>query len=170
MGVTTYKGRTRRALMHKTNSTYWCAIGRTTAWDIEAAPPSPSPGAVNIDEAIVFVAPTVVSLCRPVDVDEDVTVNNQGYEFVADEDAMADGARFLYLKTIFNPADGIPIANYRQNAIFTELVPAAGYENNQWLAPINVSDVGVMEYLSNHLERSLGVGELRVIETILEFR
>lgn len=170
MGVTTYAGRTRRALLHKSNSTYWCAIGRTTAWDVESAPPSPSPGATNIDEAIVFVLPSVVSLCKPVDTGEDVTVNGQGYAFVADVDAMTEGARFLYLKTVYNPADGIPTANFRQNAVFTELEPAAGYENNQWLAPINVSDVGVLEYLSNHLERSLGVGEQRVIETIIEFR
>lgn len=170
MGVTSYRARARRALLHKQNSTYWVAIGRTTPWPNEDSPPLPSPGTNDIEEAIVFVRPQLVSLAKAVLADGDVEIDGQQFAFVADEDAVAEAGRFLYIKAVFNPADGIPTANFRQRAVFTELAPAAGHELDQWLAPANVSARGVMEYLAHTTMRSLGPGEQRVIELVIEFR
>lgn len=170
MGTTTYTGRARRALLHKQHSTYWVAIGRTTDWPEENSPPEAAPGATDIEEAIVFVRPQLVSLAKAVLSDGDVDIDGQQFRFVADEDAVAEAGRFLYIKAVFNPADGIPTANFRQRAVFTELVPAAGHELDQWLAPANVNHRGVLEYVANTTLRSLGPGEQRVIELVIEFR
>ena len=39
MGVTSYKKRAKLALLDKTNSVFWVAIGRTSEWPNESAPP-----------------------------------------------------------------------------------------------------------------------------------
>jgi len=170
MDVTPYVDRARTARLHKQNSVYWAAIGRTTPWPDEENPPSASPGATDIEEAIVFVRPQTVSLVKTVTSGEDVIVSGQKYAFVADEDAIAEGARFIYFKIILDPASGMPTGNYRQKAIFTDLVPAAGHEADLWLAPANVASRGVLGRISNTPVRSFGPGEQRMFELIRTFQ
>ena len=88
MAITTYRGRARRAWLNKTHSVYWLAVGRTTPWTDEYAPPSPSPGYGDIQEAIVFTKAEFVSLCKIVTTGSDVTVKGQTYAYVADEDGI----------------------------------------------------------------------------------
>ena len=170
MASSSYDGRTRRARLHKVNSTYWVAIGRTTPWDDENKPPDWEPAGHTIDEPIVYVRPAMVSLCKIVASGEDVSIRGQKYAFVADANAQVEQARFLYVRAVFNPALGMPVAGYRQRAIYTELVTTAGHEEDQWLAPENVSMPGIIEYCENSVLRSLTSGEQRVIEIVLEFK
>lgn len=170
MASSTYDGRARRARLHKANSVYWMAIGRTTPWPDENKPPEFQPGDHTLDEPIVYVRPTMVSLAKLVNSGEDCMIGKQKYSFVADADAQSQQARFIYVKGVFNPALGMPVAGYRQRGIFTELITAAGHEDDQWLAPENVVSYGVMEYCENTDLRSLSTGEQRVIEIVLEFK
>ena len=170
MAVTTYAGRARRALLHKTNSTYWMAIGRTTAWDDEENPPDPSPSATAIEEPIVYVTPTSVSLCKVVSSGEDVTHLGTKYAFVADEDAIDEGARFLYMLGRFDPTSGQPYDTFRQVALYSNLTPSTGHESDSWLAPANVDDAGLLEYLDNDVSTIMTDTRLEVIEIMIEFR
>jgi len=170
MAVTTYQGRARRGLLHKTNSTYWVAIGRTTAWDNEKNPPDPSPTASTIEEPVVYVTPTQVTLCKVVSTGEDVTHLGTKYEFVDDVDAIDEGARFLYMLARFDPTSGQPYDTFRQVALFSNLVPATGHESDSWLAPANVSDEGLLEYLDNDVATIMTDTRLEVIEIMIEFR
>ncbi len=170
MAVTTYIGRSRRALLHKDNSTYWVAIGRTTAWEDENVPPAETPGATDIEEAICFVQPQLASLCRPVNENGDFTHLGQQYAYVADEDALVEDGRFLYILAKFDPTEGQPYGEFRQTGIFCNLVPVAGYEQAQWLAPANVADRGVLEYLDNDVKTTMAQNRQEVIEIVIEFR
>lgn len=170
MAVTTYSARARRALLHKTNSTYWVSIGRTTAWDDEDNPPDPSPSAAAIEEPIIYVAPTQVSLCKVVTSGEDVTHLGTKYEFVADLDAIDEGARYLYLLARFDPTSGQPYDTFRQVALYSNLVPGTGHESDSWLAPANVSSAGLLEYLDNDVATIMTDTRLEVIEIMIEFR
>jgi hypothetical protein len=146
------------------------AIGRTTAWDDEANPPDPSPTASAIEEAIVYVTPTQVSLCKVVSTGEDVTHLGTKYAFVADDDAVDEGARFLYMLGRFDPTSGQPYATFRQVALYSNLVPETGHESDSWLAPANVSDAGLLEYLDNDVSTIMTDTRLEVIEIMIEFR
>jgi hypothetical protein len=170
MAVTTYSGRARRALLHKTNSTYFVGIGRTTAWDDEDNPPDPLPTASTIEEPVVYVTPTQVTLCKVVSSGEDVTHLGTKYEFVADVDAIDEGARFLYMLARFDPTSGQPYDTFRQVALFSNLTPASGHESDSWLAPANVDDEGLLEYLDNDVATIMTDTRLEVIEIMIEFR
>lgn len=170
MGVTTYQGRSRRALLNKQNSTYWVGIGRTTAWDNESNPPSPSPSASGIEEAIVFKKPSIVSLCKTVASGGDFTHLSQDYAYVDDADAIADGARYLYLSTTFDPSSGEPYGDFRQVGVFSNITPATGYESATYLAPANVTASGVLEYLDNTTVATMGPTRQEVIEIVIEYR
>lgn len=170
MAVTTYASRARRALLHKMSSTYWISIGRTTAWDDEENPPDPSPSASTIEEPIIYVTPTTVSLAKVVTSGEDITHLGTKYEFVADGNAIAEGARYLYLLARFDPTSGQPYDTFRQVALFSNLVPASGHESDSWLAPANVSSEGLLEYLDNDVSTIMTETRLEVIEIMIEFR
>ena len=170
MAVTTYASRARRALLHKMSSTYWVAIGRTTAWDDEENPPDPSPNDTGVTEPIIYVTPTTVSLCKVVTSGEDITHLGTKYEFVADEDAITEGARFLYLLARFDPTSGQPYDTFRQVGLYSNLVPASGHESDSWLAPANVSDAGLLEYIDNDVATIMTETRLEVIEIMIEFR
>lgn len=170
MAVTTYIGRARRALLHKDNSTYWVAIGRTTAWDDENVPPAAEPGATDIEEAICFVQPQTVSLCKAVNEAGDFTHLGQQYSYVSDEDAIAEAARFLYILAKFDPTLGQPYGEFRQTGVFVNLVPATGYETAQWLAPAHVADRGILEYLDNDIKTTMATNRQEIIEIVIAFR
>lgn len=170
MAVTTYHSRARRALLHKENSTFWVSIGRTTVWTDEKNPPDPSPSATAIEEPIVYVKPTTVSLCKVVTSGEDVTHLGTKYQFVADEDAIDQSARFLYMLARFDPTSGQPYDTFRQVAMYSNLVPTSGHEGDSWVAPENVSSEGLLEYLDNDVATIMTDTRLEVIEIMIEFR
>lgn len=170
MGVTTYTGRSRRALLNKQNSTYWVGLGRTSAWDNESVPPSPSPAASGIEEAIVFKKPSTVSLCTTVASGGDFTHLSQDYAYVTDDNALTEGARYLYLSTTFDPSAGEPYGDFRQVGVFSNLAPAVGYESATYLDPANVTASGTLEYLDNATVATMGPTRQEVIEIVIEYR
>jgi hypothetical protein len=170
MATTTYTGRARRALLVKSNSTFWVCIGRTTAWEHEESPPSAAPGAVDVEEPIVFVKASDVSLCKYVAEGGDIEWFGDHYEFVDDDDAIEEQARFLYMVAEFHPAQGQPYGNFRQVGVYSNLVPATGHETETWLAPINVSDKGILEFIQNDVVTQQSVTRYERIPVVIEFR
>lgn len=156
-----YKSAVKRGLKFKNDDPLWIAIGRTEPWPNEASPPAYEPGADDIDTPIVFVRPTILTMARVVsEADYNAAPDGQKAKvtidgtntfvlFVADEDAREQYARFVYYRGEFNPVQGIPVAPFRQTAIYSELVPAAGYEGANWLAPEHVQERGLLEYHDN---------------------
>jgi len=174
MGISSYDAQIARALWIKGKS-LWLAIGRTTAWPATATAPedvvpaAETPGTHAIDEPIVYLRPTLISLARPVSSSGSVSVNRQQYAFVADANAYAEYGRFIYCRGIFDVEEyeGLPFGAFRQTALYSGLVPAAGHENDQWLAPANVSNHGILEYFSSH---NVVAGSSADVEIIVECR
>ena len=75
--------------------------------------PSAAPGDPGLEEPICYVRPQTISLCKLVDTDEDVIHKGNKYKFVADVNAVAEDARFLYLFARFDPTSGQPYANFQ---------------------------------------------------------
>jgi hypothetical protein len=177
MGLSMYDGAVYRALQFKTNTTIWTAIGRTTVWADEGTAPQVDQTDNDIEEVIAYSKPYVISLCKPVIADEDVTVDGQMYAFVADLDAIdVDGivqdqdARFLYMVTEFDPNEGTAYGNFRQVAVYADLVPASLPLDTTWLNPAGVEDPGALCYLHNDVVTTMSPVKRQVIELVLEFK
>lgn len=169
--ISTYKGRVKRALLFKTIAKHWACVGRTTAWDDEEDPPAEDPETTVVEEPIVYVLPTQVSMAKSVIVGQgELIIDGAEYVLVDDEDAYDEDARFVYLQFNFDPDGGQPGADFRQHGVFVDLVPATGHENDLWLAPANVDDPGVLCCYDNHIVQELGLGEARQIDMVIEFR
>jgi hypothetical protein len=123
-----------------------------------------------MEQPICFVRPAALSLCKPVNESADILIQGQDYQLVADEDAVAEDARFLYLKALFVPADGQPYGNFRKTALCRDLTTMAGYEDEQWLDPANVTSIGHIAWIEHHVECKMVMGKYEVIEIIREFR
>lgn len=170
MGVTSYHARIAQALTLKANPSIWCALGHTAEWPSEPTPTAEDPSISVIDTPIVYVVPNTISLAKVVSSNGDFVIAGQAYAFVSDANAYTETARFLYMKFHFDPALGQPYANFRQHGIYVGLVPGSGHENDQWLAPVNVSNPGRLYFVENHTVKSLDLGESRDIEILIEFR
>jgi hypothetical protein len=170
MAISTYAGRANRAKLLYDSADFWMGIGRTTAWSTELAPPSPTVSATTLEEPIVYVKAEVVSLCKTINVNPDVTVRGQGYKYVATADAVAEFARFLYIRARFDPSEDQPYATFRQIAIFSNLEPTQAHSADLWLAPANVLDVGICEYIENNAPTVMNLNRQEVIQVIIEFR
>ena len=151
----------------KTNHEFWIVIGQTAAWNNEGDTPEPfAPGDTSIATPVVAIKPAVLSLCREVSEGdynlllegERASVVIEGvshyFAFVADEDYLTEYARFLYMHAIYSTPLGMPspsTGDFRQYSVYTSLVPSAGYESADWLAPANIDDYGILLY-SNRRE------------------
>lgn len=166
-GVTSYDLAVQQAVQLKTLHTFWGAVGRTAAWTDENNPPDAERGIHAIDTPIVYVVPTLVSLAKAVSSSPDVTVGGQGYALVTDQNAYSQLARFIYLKCLFSPDDGQPYANFRQAAVYCDLVPASGHENDLWLSPANVTSPGRLVYYQNRKMTTLGPDDGRQTQFII---
>ena len=171
MGLSMYDGAVYRALQLKTTSTLWTAIGRTTVWTDEQAPPIVNQTDNDIEEVVAYSKPYTISLCKEVVSGGDVTVDGQDYDFVTDQAALTDqDARFLYMVTEFDPNLGCPYGNFREVAVYADLVPDEGHESDDWLAPADATDPGTLLYLHNNVVTNMSPVRRQIIELVLEFK
>jgi hypothetical protein len=167
MAIKTYIGEARSAWLQFTNSIYWMALGQTSAWPNEPIAPSEVAGTTDIAQAIVFVKAEFASLCYPINTNPDVTIRGQGYKFCTSDTAIANMARYVYLRGRFDPSTGQPYGTFRQFGVFTNLIPAANHTTDTWLTPVNVLDRGNLEYLENNTPTIMSVNRQEIIEVIL---
>ena len=170
----------------KTNHTLWFVIGQTGDWAAEPSPDAFAPGNDTIATPVVAIKPAVTSLCREVS-SGDFALLAEGqrasviiegvthyFAFVADADYLTEYARFLYSHAIYSTPLGHPSpgsGSFRQYSVYLDLVPAAGYESADWLAPANIDDYGILAY-SNKRE-AIDVnssGPIVVVPMLMEIR
>ena len=60
---------------------------------------------------------------------------------------------------------------FRQYSLFVDLIPAAGYQDADWLAPDNIDDYGILAY-SNKRAKILvsSSGPIVILPILLEMR
>jgi hypothetical protein len=182
IATTTYGARVKRGLDLKNGDDLWFALGKTSAWPNDESPPSPLPGDTEVTEPFIVFKPIIKSMAREVSqVEYDALQESQRgvvvideviryLKLVSDENAQTEVARYVYLRGVSNPALGHPAATFRQIGIYSGLVPAAGYENAEWLATTNVDQYGLLEYLDNGTKTDqTEFGPVIAIAVALEF-
>ena len=105
------------------------------------------------------------------EVSADVVLADNNFAYIDDEDAYDEFARFLYAQFTFDGTIvGIPVGTFRQVGVFSELTPTSGHLTDTWLSPANVSDVGILEYISNRRPVTFSESEVRMERIIIEFK
>jgi hypothetical protein len=175
MAISPYVGRARRARLFKQNSVFWGVVGRYDVWPNGDITVDPELTDTSIYQPLLFVQPELISLCKVVTSNEDVIHLGTKYRFIADEDAITEASHFIYLRVRFNPAlnedMGVPPKDsFRQVGIYTDLIPAGGFENATFLLPEQVVDVGVLEYVDNDVKTMITRTRIDVIEIVIECR
>lgn len=174
--IITNDGLVLAALLVKNRSDIWVVLGRQTAWSDDAVPDEPAAATHAITEPLVAIRARIKSLAREVTEgdynnlganDRAVAYSETGYvylELVSDAEAYEKVATQIYVEVIYAPLLGMPSGSFRAIGACSGLVPADGYENAEWLLPINVKDAdyGILLNLSHstayeHTESGLAV-------------
>lgn len=150
--IITNDGLVLAAKLVKNNADMWVVLGKQTAWTDEASPDEPAATTHSITEPLVAIKAQTKSLAREVSEDDynDLSANaramaysSTGYvylELVSDDEAYEKAATQIYIEVVYAPLIGMPEGDFRAFGVCSGLVPADGYENAEWLAPINVKD------------------------------
>lgn len=170
----------------KTNHEFWFVLGQTGDWVAEPSPDAFAPGDTTIATPIVAIKPSVLSLCREVSqVDYEALLESQRasvviegvthyFAFVEDANYLTEYARFLYMHAIYSTPLGHPSPSteeFRQYSVFVDLVPAAGYEDADWLAPGNIDDYGILAYSNKRAKIEVdSSGPIVVCPCLVELR
>lgn len=130
----------------------WVIIGRTTAWANEQAPPAVTPDANSIEEPICAVK-AVVSwvVLDPNGTIQFIDENGQYIyftELTTEQQVLDQSAQLIMLSGTVSGAQTGNVT-FRQLGFSTDLVPAAGHENDSFLLDADVSSYGQLESIEN---------------------
>ena len=180
--ITTNGGLVTAAMLVKNRANMWVVLGKQTAWTDEEKPDSPSQGTSDIIEPLVAIKAQTSILCREVSSgdyellspnDRALVYSETGYvylELVPDEDAYEKAAKMIYIDAVYAPLVGMPEADFRIYGTYSGLIPAAGYENAEWLSPINVDSYGLLINLSHgKVYQQTELGRAVQIPMLIEF-
>lgn len=166
MSILTQSHHVAQALRFLAATAKYIAIGRSTAWDVETIPPSPSVIATELDEPICY-APLSKACLVVADAGGAITFGGDTYLEVAPEDAYTVGATQVYVEAQLNGA-AAPLVTYRQAALFSGLTKAGG-AGAGILLPADVTDSGILEVLDNRQPTYRAADTLDVIAHLLQF-
>lgn len=165
--------RTGRAVDFANNTNIWIGLGRTTAWDDEENPPTPSSSATTLDEPVLYKKANVVMVEE--DSAEGTILVYQGeilkkYSTIATSSAITAGISSVYVTTTFFDTDfESPSITYRQTGIFSSLIAAEGYSADTTLTPDKVEYAGVLEWILNHEVVTVQSAQVDLVQVVLTF-
>lgn len=171
MAITTMLGHVNRAKDFYNKESMYFALGRSSAWEDEMSPPNEDAGAVALDEVIGYKRYMVKQIVRPVKDGEtaDIKYKNEDWKVISEEDALDEGARWVYLDTTIE-YDEIPLGFYRQVGLFTGLKVASDVPEGKYnLTVSEVEDEGILEVIDNRQPSNRQADQTEKISLILEF-
>lgn len=146
-------------------------IGKTTPWEDEAKPPVP----LNTDEMLEPAGYKAIEskfLVKPVESNEDAQITYRGsyWKIVPPENAIEEGARWVYISVNIGYTDFPSDLVYRQIGTYTGLERVEGIAPGKLnLTPDEVANVGILESLDNRTPVYRDADQREIISTILEF-
>ena len=168
MSLVPYAGMVDAALKLKNDLNLWVAIGQTTAWANEAAPPAEDINAQTVSGVVVYKRVETTSVCVP-DLNGLVVFQTQKYTLIQDINALSAVARYTYLKTSLNYTE-VPVVTFRQVGVFSGLVPSAGFTTADILLPTQIVSPGRLLFVANDIPRVRSINTRDIIEIIREFK
>lgn len=149
----------------KTN--LYMAVGRSTAWTDEEAPPADNADATVIEEIIGYKKIDSIYLVTP-DVNGTIVYRSQKFKIVAEADAFTQGAKYVYVeaKLLY---DQFPLTTFRQVGLFAGTTRKAGVEDKSVLLPSEVESPGKLRVIGNYKKQERFAEKKETLSFILEF-
>lgn len=170
MAIATTDARVTASLSYvdKMDSSY-LAIGKTTPWLNENAPPTEDPNTSVLQEVIGYKKVDKVSLCKPLGTDEStsyptITYGGKKYALIPRDKAYQEKATLVYYETVLLGTE-LPNGTYRQVGIHTGLVPKAGVTKRA-LLPTEVQSTGILQFFENK-EQQNRTAEVKISEKFI---
>lgn len=145
MAIKTTRHHVQQALRFYGATGKYFGIGRTTPWANESEPPDEDASLAGLDEPIGYKPIATVQFAVP---DPAGAFEYQGsfWRLVNPEDAVTEGAFYLYITTTITP-DDLPVdITYREMGVFSGLEPAPGAPGGV-LLHAQVASVGTLEMI-----------------------
>ena len=172
MAITTIHAHVNRAKEFTQRTDIFFAIGKSTSWGSGDTPPAEDFTASGLTELIGYKKADTVYLVRPWksgDPTADITYRETKWMIVPADQAVAQGARWVYVKTniLYNE---LPLGYYRQVGVYTGVVRKGGIPaGKDNLLPSEVSNQGLLEVLDNRGASNRQLDQRETLSLILEF-
>lgn len=168
MAVTTLKGHVSRALDFYNKEKIFMGLGKTTPWDNEMSPPIPT----VVDELVEIAGYKRVEslfLVRP-DPDGELSYRNTKWKIIQKENALAEGAKWIFLSTYITYTELPTDISYRQIGVYTGLVLAESTPVGKYaLLPHEVEHSGILEVIDNRTPIYREADQREQLIIIIEF-
>ena len=148
MAITTLKGHVSRAYDFYNKPNKYFGIGKTTPWDNEMTPPTPT---INDDMVEVVGYKLIESLFMVIPDDNgELVYRDTKWKIVPADQAYEKGARWVYVSTHVSYTELTTNISYRQIGLYTNLEKAEGVPTGKSiLLPSEVGNPGILEVLDN---------------------
>lgn len=176
--VTLLKGHVSRALDFYNKNDLYIGIGKTTEWgDKNDQGNEIAPIPVNTDELLEVAGYKKVEskfLVRPAKDDEvnlaEIVYQGKKWKIISYNDALSEGARWVYISTYLSYSDFPIDLVYRQISTFSGLKPKDGVESGKFvLFPEEVESPGIPEMLDNRTPVYREADQREKLSVIIEF-
>lgn len=167
MAISTIHSHVNRAIELYNKPSIYFAIGKTSVWDNEQAPPVEDPTTPDLTEIVGYKKVTTRHHVVP-DPDGTIQYRDANWKIVPANEAMAQGARWVYLETTIN-YDELPLGQYRQVGVYTGLTVKAGVSaGKNALVPAEVEENGVLEIIDNRQMSNRQIDTKEKLTVIIE--
>jgi len=129
-------------------SNVFVGVGRTTPWENEEQPPSPTSDITELEELILYKRPDRLSFVIP-DSEGNIVVRGQNYKAITIEEAYDVQSQLVLVQINFTVTDFGGEANYRQIGVFNHVIPKEGKENKTILLPAEIANPGYPLHIIN---------------------
>ncbi len=124
-------------------------LGRSTPWDDEDNPPTPSAELTNIEEPILYKKPDRLAFATIDDDNGTIPVLGHLYRLLSTEEARIVQCRSVLFQVSISILDFGEETSYRQIGLFNFLIPSEGNEMKTVLLPEEIDDVGYPFHIAN---------------------
>lgn len=128
----------------------YVGIAKTTEWDDDLTPPSPSELTTTLEDLIGLKPVRELSVCKRVATPEDtdyptIQYNNQTWALLSPEQAFKENATHVYVEAYIGHSD-FPSGPYRQVGFFTGVKHNS---ENDIILPEEITDKGLLVFYEN---------------------
>lgn len=125
MAIVTEGAHVSRALDFFVKPNIYVGIGKSTPWNDEDTPPTPTSDITELEEIIGYKKVEATYLVIPDETNGTISYRDTKWSVVSQSEAMAKNAKYVYLETSIR-YDELPLIAYRQIGLFSGLVPYKG--------------------------------------------